>query len=56
MMDKFRNDPPETINNSKSVRIKDYLLRKDKDLVKDEEKEKKEIIEHDLTSCGISDY
>ncbi len=39
MMDKFRNDPPETINNSTVVRIKDYLLRKDKDLIKGEEKE-----------------
>ena len=35
----FTTSIPETINNSKVVRIKDYLLRKGKDMVKGEEKE-----------------
>lgn len=33
MMEDFRNDPPEKINNSKVIEIKDYLLQKGKNLV-----------------------
>ncbi len=32
MMEKFRENPPEKINNSKVIRIKDYLLGEDKDI------------------------
>jgi phosphoglucomutase len=37
MMDQFRNAPPPSINNCRVVRIKDYLIRKEKDLISGEE-------------------
>lgn len=33
MMERFRNNPPEKINGSKVVQIKDYLLKKDMDIL-----------------------
>jgi len=39
MMDNFRNDPPESLNGSKLINVKDYLLSTEKDMVSDEEKE-----------------
>ena len=38
MMEKFRNNPPESINNSKVVIIKDYQLQKEKDILNKTEK------------------
>ncbi len=38
MMDKFRNEPPKTINHSKVIRINDYLSSVSKDIVKNKEK------------------
>jgi phosphoglucomutase len=37
MMDQFRNAPPPSINNCRVVRIKDYLIQKEKDLISGEE-------------------
>ena len=39
MMDNFRNNPPESLNGSKLINVKDYLLSTEKDMVSDEEKE-----------------
>jgi len=39
MMDDFRNNPPESLNGSKLISVKDYLLSTEKDMVSGEEKE-----------------
>ena len=39
MMDNFRNNPPESLNGSKLINVKDYLLSIENDMVSDEEKE-----------------
>ena len=39
MMDDFRNNPPESLNGSKLIIVKDYLLSTEKDMVSGEEKE-----------------
>ncbi len=39
MMDDFRNNPPESLNSSKLISVKDYLLSTEKDMVSGEEKE-----------------
>lgn len=38
MMVGYRNQPPENINHSKVILIKDYLIRKEKDLISGKEK------------------
>ena len=39
IMEKFRNNPPVSINNSEVVSIKDYLIQKEKNLITGEEKQ-----------------
>ncbi len=39
IMEKFRNNPPVSINNSEVVTIKDYLIQKEKNLINGEEKQ-----------------
>ena len=39
MMDNFRNNPPESLNGSNLINVKDYLLSTEKDMVSGEEKE-----------------
>jgi phosphoglucomutase len=38
MMDGYRNNPPQTINNSKLTRVKDYQTSREKNLINGEEK------------------
>jgi len=39
IMEKFRNDPPVSVNNSEVVTIKDYLIQKEKNIISGEEKQ-----------------
>jgi len=39
IMDEFRNNPPESINNSKLLKIKDYLIQKETDIMSNRQTE-----------------